>query len=62
MKRKPNKKDAKQKLFGSETKQKYALIISLWSKAKNLKRKAKKIYISRERTKRMRNGSRFAMK
>ncbi len=42
MKRKPNSKEAKQKLFGSETKQKYALLISLWSKAKNLKRKAKK--------------------
>jgi hypothetical protein len=39
----------------------YALLILLWSEAKNSKRKeAKKIIISRERVKRMRNGSRFA--
>ncbi len=52
----------KRKLFGSETKRKYALLISLRSEAKNSKRKEakKNIYFSRERVKRMRNGSRFA--
>jgi hypothetical protein len=30
--------EAKRKNYGSETKQKYALLISLWSEAKNLKR------------------------
>ncbi len=41
--------------IGSETEQKYALLILLWSKAKNSKRKeAKKIFFSRERAKRMR--------
>jgi ABC-type transporter MlaC component len=35
--------EAKQKMFGSEIKQKYALLISLWSEAKNSKRnKAKR--------------------
>jgi hypothetical protein len=65
-KRKDWKRDeAKRKKFGSETKRKYALLISLWSEAKNSKRnKAKKsektFFFSRERAKRMRNGSRFA--
>jgi hypothetical protein len=53
--------EAKRKFFGSETKRKYALLISLRSEAKNSKQKEakKNIYFSRERAKRMRNGSRF---
>jgi hypothetical protein len=50
--------EAKPKSFISETKRNKALLISLWSEAKNSKRK--KIFFSRERAKRMRNGSRFA--
>jgi hypothetical protein len=57
MKRKQNEKEAKRKIFGSETKRKYALLISLWSEAKNSKQK-EEIFL-RERAKRMRNGSRF---
>jgi hypothetical protein len=34
--------EAKQKNFGSKTKRKYALLILLWSEAKNLKRKEAK--------------------
>ncbi len=50
--------EAKRKIFGSETKRKYALLILLRSEAKNLKRKEakKNIYFSHERAKRMRNG------
>ncbi len=50
-------------MFGSEIKRKYALLISLWSEAKNSKRneaKRSEHFFSRERAKRMRNGSRFA--
>jgi hypothetical protein len=59
--------EAKRKMFGSEIKRKYALLISLWSEAKNskrneAKRSEKKILFPRERAKRMRNGSRFALK
>jgi hypothetical protein len=55
----------KRKNIGSETKRKYALLISLWSEAKNskrneAKRSEKNFFFSRERAKRMRNGSRFA--
>jgi hypothetical protein len=54
--------EAKRTNFGSKTKRKYALLISLWSEAKNLKQiEAKKNFsFSRKRAKRMRNGSRFA--
>jgi hypothetical protein len=54
MKRKQNEKEAKRKNFGSERKQKYALLILLWSEAKNSKRKEakKKYFFSRERVKR----------
>jgi hypothetical protein len=54
--------EAKRKNFGRETKRKYDLLISLWLEAKNLKwNEAKKnLFFSRERAKRMRNGSRFA--
>jgi hypothetical protein len=54
------------KYFCKRNKAKKALLISLWSEAKNLKRKEakrsrkKKLFFSRERAKRMRNGSRFA--
>jgi hypothetical protein len=34
--------EAKRKIFGSETKRKYGVFISLWLKAKNLKRKEAK--------------------
>jgi hypothetical protein len=54
--------EAKRKIFVSETKRKKALLISLWLEAKNLKRKEakKNLFFSRERAKRMRNGSHFA--
>ncbi len=54
--------EAKRKMFGSKIKRKYALLILLWSEAKNSKRNEakKKFSFSRERAKRMRNGSRFA--
>jgi hypothetical protein len=48
--------EAKQKIFGSETKRKYAVLISLQSEAK----RTEKIKLSRERAKRMQNESRFA--
>jgi hypothetical protein len=60
---KQNKKignKTKQKFFGSETKQKYAVLISLWSEAINSKRKEAKKNL-RERAKKMRNGSHFAL-
>ncbi len=67
MKQKDRKRnEAKRKIFGSKTKRKYALLISLWLEAKNSKRKEakrsekKNNIFSRERAKRMRNGSRFA--
>jgi hypothetical protein len=42
-KRKNQKRnEAKRKLFGSETKRKYGVFISLWLEAKNLKRKEAK--------------------
>jgi hypothetical protein len=34
--------ETKRKIFGSETKRKYGVFISLWLKAKNLKRKKAK--------------------
>ncbi len=49
--RKRNK--AKRKIFESETKRKYAVLVSLWSEAKFF-------FFSRECAKHMRNGSRFA--
>jgi hypothetical protein len=53
--------EAKRKIVGSKTKRKYGVLISLLVEAKNSKRKeAKKLIFSRERAKRMRNGSRFA--
>ncbi len=52
-KRKDRKRnEAKRKMFGSEIKRKYALLISLWSEAQNLKRKIK-FGFSRERAKRI---------
>ncbi len=49
---KTKRSEVKRKNFGSETKRKYALLISLWSDAKNSKRKeAKKKKISCERAK-----------
>jgi hypothetical protein len=55
--------EAKRKIFVSKTKRKKALLISLWSEAKNLKRKEakKNLFFSSERAKRMRNGSGFAL-
>jgi hypothetical protein len=39
------KTEAKRKNFGSKTKQKYTVLVSPWSEAKNLKRKeAKQIF------------------
>jgi hypothetical protein len=50
--------DAKRKIFGSETKQKYSVFISLWLEVKNSKRneakKKKNVHVS------VRNRSRFA--
>jgi hypothetical protein len=48
--------EAKRKNLGSETKRKYALLISLWSEAK----RSEKNFFLHERVKRMQNGSRFA--
>ncbi len=59
MKRKQNEKEAKRKIFRGETKRKYALLISLWSEAKNSKRKEAKKNFFRVS---VRNGSRFALK
>jgi hypothetical protein len=64
-KRKDRKRNkAKRKNFGSKTKRKYALLISLWSEAKNSKRNEAKRSVKKkfspERRKRMQNGSRFA--
>jgi hypothetical protein len=54
-KRKNRKRnEAKRNIFESETKRKYAVIISLWSDAKFF------FVFSRERAKHMQNGSRFA--
>ncbi len=39
--------EAKRQNFGSKTKRKYALLISLWSEAKNLKRKEAKFFFFR---------------
>jgi hypothetical protein len=53
--------EAKRQIFGSKTKRKYSVFLSLWLEAKNSKRnEVKKKKISRERAKRMRNGSGFA--
>ncbi len=35
--------EAERKIYGSETKRKYGLVISLWFEAKNLKRKRSKM-------------------
>jgi hypothetical protein len=59
MKRKQNEKEAKRKIFRGETKRKYALLIALWSEAKNSKRKEAKKKFFRVS---VRNGSRFALK
>ncbi len=67
-KRKNRKRnEVKRKIFGSETKRKYAVLILFWSEAKNSKQKeakgSEKNYLfSRERVKRMRTGCRFALK
>jgi hypothetical protein len=42
MKRKQNEKEAKRKFVERRTKGNYALLISLWSEAKNSKRKEAK--------------------
>jgi hypothetical protein len=56
-KRKDRKRnETKPTIFGSETKRKYALLISLWSEAKNSKQneaKRREIFFSRERAKRI---------
>jgi hypothetical protein len=46
-----NKIEAKRKIIGRETKQKNAVLISLWLEAKKLKRKKNKTFVSHERVK-----------